>query len=264
MSIRPSPHPSRTTERGSGLGAATLVLLLTAPLVLAGCDRTPTLDGSSPEALQATAAEVRATLPPDRHEPFDRALERVRDAGAEIDGWTAEQVISEADVLRRAAEERELARLEKQAAAHRAARAELDKVLLTEPRLILRRTSTEESANVAVHVENTSGYDISRVVFTARLLSDDAETPLASQERLVHEADLGPGEEARWLLEPDRQWLRGALEAPEDARVELRVIELVGQEGQTLAAERFGPEDQQRLAQLRRRHAEDERASSSA
>ncbi|MCE0733506.1 hypothetical protein LWH48_12030 [Halomonas sp. G15] len=262
-------------------------------LLLAGCSD-PTIDASSEEAFYQSSGKILESLDYDQREDFTDALIFVTTSSDDwqtflsgygrqgdcidgmlrgLDGLTAAEVIAKSEELRRLSEQRERQReqrahdrlkeqlrdkvenLEKRKAATESAKRHLEKFAILEASLIPADPG-EVMSTVKINVENATPHPVSRAFFHGKLLSPGRSVPWGEGE--FHSSIPGgiePGEKMDIeALVVDREFL-GDAEPPDDAFLEIEVVQLDGADGEPLwASWNFDDRDQECLDRLRKEY----------
>jgi hypothetical protein len=242
------------------------LLVAAVAVVLSGCGP-PTLDVSSPESLERSAAAIREILADDEEATFDEALfylvgipslgithgapaidEEDLDSLQFLDGRTADNVVAEA--RRRRLEEVRSAvnELEARRASSRAARRDLAAFRLSEATVFKRHRGYLEWPVMEFKIENGTNHFVAMVQIRAALLKPNHPTPwLVEELEIVFFDGLAPGESGRWRIEPEQQaWIQ-LIDPHPDLEFVIEPMRLEALGGRVLAATDFGAVEARRL-----------------
>lgn len=258
---------------------ALVVTMLAAALTLGGCS--PKIDGSSEEAFRSSVERIANKLDEDKKEEFAEAImvigmssikvgslfagmqdpdDLVSEMRTEVDGLTADQVISKARDIRQKHKDRERGQAldeikelltQKQAAADAADGLQNFKVIRS--RYLTGRGYFGSDSAFEITVRNDTDHPISRAHFQATLASPDRAVPWKTGEfNYSIPGGLEPGEQKTWTLDPSFEW--GRVDAPKDAILTIVPTRLDDAKGEPLYdAEQFGEAEAERLAALQKR-----------
>lgn len=263
-------------------GPRVLAIGLVAVVALAGCSK-PRIDTSSDEAMGASVARVRDSLPEDRREEFDKAYMAVAMQGltlegmmsgavtpgsvtgaakARLDGKTADEIIAEGAKIKADAEAKartealaEIAKLEQAKSALDAARIEMAKFQVVEARFRQTRDFLDMMQPlITLTVRNNTPHPVSRAFFVGTLSSPGRAVPWLREEfNYSIRGGLEPGEQATWNLSPNQFSEWGSVRPGKDAGLTVEVVGLEGAEGKRLFTDaKFDDEDAARLESLKK------------
>lgn len=262
------------------LAAACIIVLL------AACAK-PTIDASTDEAMKASVAKVRESLPEGKRDEFDKAVELVAlsqldfktlmtdgATGANttvgrmkssLNGKTGAEVIAEGKRIEeeRKAKERvqalaEIKELQEKKSSAESAKVELAKFQVIRSRFYKqKREYLGEQPIIELSVRNGTGHPVSRAYFAGTLASPSRSVPwMKDTFNYSISGGLEPGEEASWSLAPNMFSDWGKVEAPADAVLTVEVEKLDGADGNTLFSTRdFTDRDEDRLKRLMAEYA---------
>jgi len=221
-----------------------IVVLLT--LVLSGCGK-PTVDASSEEAMAASIEEMKSGMTPEERAEFEDAAqvvlmsevdikgmmqaalrgeeldsdEMIGDMKGRLDGMTADDIVAEADRIKKERETKqieemrsEIAELESQLAnmledkrQAEALKSEINKIGVSKTRLYWRdpgKYSYTKDLILEVTVTNNLDTAISRVLMTGTLATPGRKVPwLVEDFNYQIAGGLEPGETQTWSLAPN-------------------------------------------------------------
>lgn len=216
-------------------------LLITLCVTLVACSQ-PTIDAENPEE---SIEQIKESLSSDEREQFEDAMEIVASniladafgnilgggdvnldpetALQDVDGMTAGEVISYADSIRQAREERareqahqEIKELSEKRAEARAAQSQLEDFTVERSRFYKReRRWTSDDPIIEVTVTNNTEHAISRAYFEGVIASPSREVPyLEKRFNYSIPGGIEPGETQEWNLAPNRfsEWGRVDME----------------------------------------------------
>lgn len=263
-----------------------IILALGFTLLLTACAK-PRIDTSSDEAMKRSIAAVRESLPESERAKFDESLKIV--ALSQIDfstmiatgssgvnltetkvkevlaGKTADEIIATADriITERQQKERaqalaEIKELEEKQAKAQKAKIELAKFQVIRSRFFkVRQMFLGDQPVIELSVKNGTAHPVSRAYFVGTLASPGRAVPWLKEE-FNHQISGGlePGETANWRLSPN-MFLGGwsQVEAPKDAILTVKVVELEGVDGKPLFSSReFTADDAERLTELKKKY----------
>lgn len=258
--------------------------LLPLLFLLGGC-ADPTIDASSDEAMKESVKEVRESLPEERQQEFDKAVQELVVANISLQdimaqganpnvealatrakqalgGKTGEEVIAEAAKLREERERKEreqalgeIAELEKRASAAQTAKQQLARFQVSRSRLYRDRSSFIEEPVIELTVTNGTSHAVSHAYFHGTVTSPGRSVPWISDDfNYSIRGGLEPGETATWKLSPNMfsEW---GTKTPPDAVLTVEVVKLDGPTGETLFdASGLDKFEQQRLAELKKKY----------
>lgn len=257
--------------------------VLSISLLLAACTK-PSIDTSSDEAMKASVAKVRESLPESKRAEFDQALQvlafnqldfaslfkdgmtgtstTLDNVKSTLNGRTGEQVIDEAGkiVAERRTKEREQAlaeieELQTKKASSEVAKAQLTKFEVTRSKFYKRqRDFLGNQPVIELTVRNGTSSAVSRAYFLGTLASPGRSVPwIKDTFNYEISGGLEPGEEARWTLAPNMFSDWGKVNAPADAVFTAEVERLDGADSKALySTQDFTEEDEERLTKLTR------------
>lgn len=257
------------------------LLFLALVLLLAGCSD-PKIDASSDEAMEKSVEEIRKDLPKDRKKAFDEALQivalrdldlkdlfedgmlgtkkstaKIREA---LDGKTGEEVIAEAEKVKKEREKRakegalqKVAELEAKKEKAEKAKKHLARFTVISARFYKQeRKYLGEEPIIELTVKNGTPHAVSRAYFKGTLASPNRSVPwLVDTFNYEISGGLEPGEEATWSLVPNifSEW--GKVTIQPDAVFTVEVEQLDGPDGRPLfSAREFTKSDEKILNEL--------------
>jgi hypothetical protein len=250
-----------------------------------GCAE-PKIDASSDESMQQSVQKVRESLPEDRRDDFDTALQTLafsqidmKELLAEgaagtgnlegkvkesLDGKTGEEVIAEAERIEveRKAREREQAlveikELETKRLESEAAREQLKKFQVIRSRFYMRdQEYMGKQPIIELTVKNDTDKAVARAYFEGTLASPNRSVPWHKDTfNYSISGGLEPGEQASWSLAPNMFSDWGKIDAPSDAVFTVTVERLDGADGEPIYSTReFGEYERERLEQLKKEY----------
>jgi hypothetical protein len=265
----------RTSLRNATVSIAALLLL-------AGCSK-PRVDGRSDDSLKASVEKVRASVPENQRDEFDKAIatvgmsklsmERILSGNAAagaadvreaLNGKTAAEIFAMAKSIeeqrqreQRETDLKEVAALEKERAAADVATTELAKF-----EVLRAKFSTESDSigmshpHILLTVKNGTAHAVSRAFFHGVIASPGRSVPWVSEDfNYTIPGGLNPGEEASWNLTPNSFSSWGTVQVPADAGLQVTVVRLNGPNAEELySTEKFTDRDKARLAALKQQY----------
>lgn len=255
--------------------------------VFVGACGAPRVDTSSEKRMQQSLSEVRESLPPDRRNEFDAAIQTLsmsqvdfaalftsgtapdadkiaRDMKSALEGKTAEEILEAADrvIAAQKAKEREralaeIAELLKERDATRKAQAELARFEILRSRYYKERDYFGSmEPRIFLRVRNGTKFPVAQAYFVGRITSPGRSVPWLEEEfNYTIRGGLEPGEEAQWTLAPNQFSDWGTVKPPADAGLEVAVTRLDGPDGEAvLSIQEFTAEDEARLAALQKEY----------
>ncbi|MEC9041453.1 MAG: DUF6694 family lipoprotein [Pseudomonadota bacterium] len=255
-------------------------IILSASLALAACSE-PTVNASNDEDLKASIEAIQSSLEPAKREQFNEAIFTIVGSGmdlkavmtgevtaedlarnmmARLDGKTADQVITEAQIIvqereakQKAQALQEIADLEEKRAAAEASEAELEKFQVISSRLYKRERGYTETPIIELSVVNGTGKPISRVFFEGVVASPGRSVPwIEDTFNYSIPGGLEPGESADWSLAPNR-FSGWGTDVPGDAILTLKTYKIEGP-GYSVPENSFSERDQERLDILKEKY----------
>lgn len=235
-------------------------------LIFFGCSE-PRIDASSEEQLKSSIENVKNSLSKEDQEKFEESLmflamqnldlsdifqtdldpddltenylNRVKN---ELDGKSASEVISQADVLRNELEEEqrkqaleEIQELEEKKREAEIAIEELTKFEVSRSRFYKREEMFSDQPVIEISVINNTNYAISRAYFRGTYATPGRQVPwLVEDFNYSISGGLEPGEEQSWNLAPNQFGEWGKLEVRSDAVLTIEVTRLDGPNGEAL------------------------------
>lgn len=247
----------------------------------------PTVDVSSDEAMKQSVNEVRQSLPQERRQEFDQAVQELAFADVSLEDLMAQgqienvdllrpkmrdrladktglEIIAEAEVLRREREQKqreqalqEIAELEAKRRVATEAREQLRRFEVTRSRFnkVPQRFGRPEPI-IELSVVNGTEHAVSHAYFLGTLASPGRSVPwLKESFNYSISGGLEPGESASWKLAPNMFSEWGTVEAPPDAVFTVEVVKVDGADGETLYdAEGLSEFETERLAELQQKY----------
>jgi hypothetical protein len=262
---------------------AILVIALLSVVVMAfGCGD-PTVDTSTEESMTSSIARARQSLPVEKRKQFDEAIrilaynqidfnslltpkapgagnfeDKIKDT---IDGKTAEQIIAEASAIKLEREKKEkeqaiqeIAELEEKRRASMEAREQLKLFEVIRSRFYKReRSYIGEEPIIELTVKNGTSHAVARAYFKGTIASPDRSVPWFQDDfNYSISGGLEPGEEASWVLAPNRYSGWGSVDAPPEAIFTVTVERLDGAGGEPIFSTAvFGEREEKRLDWLK-------------
>lgn len=260
-------------------------------ILLIGCS--PKIDGSDDEAFEESLDEITESLPEEEREAFKEAAgylmisgvgdalfdtemdddDVARDMRERLDGMTAQEVISQAEVAKAEAEEREAKRrAERKEREREQAQQELGELkelrqkskdireelaMFDVERSRFRMESREFSGDqpiIELTVHNGTNHAISRAYFKGVLSTPGRSVPwLEETFNYSIRGGLEPGESAEWELSPNRYSEWGRVEEIDDMVFTVEVTRLDGPDGDAILQDNFTERDERRLETLRKK-----------
>jgi len=246
------------------------------------------IDGSSEEAMSKSIQEISKSLNEDKKEEFQDALQLLmfhgldfgylmQEGGAEgaisdiktmLDGKTANDVISEGEIIKAEIErkKKEQAKGEIEELYEKMKQADIDKKMLEKfevkrSRFYKRKSGTyyiTEDPIIELTVLNGTDHAISRAYFTGTIASPERSVPwLKDDFNYQISGGLEPGEEVSWSLAPNSFSDWGKVDAPKDAIFTVEVVKIDGPDGEVLYSTRgFGEDEEERLEELLKAYPE--------
>ncbi|WP_449543264.1 DUF6694 family lipoprotein [Enterobacter ludwigii] len=254
--------------------------------LLAGCDK-PKIDSSTDDAMKSSIAKVRESLPENKREEFDSALQVVAFSNINmadlmhassdndkedlnkkmrepLSGKTAEEVISyaqkvtaERELKQKEQAIQEIKTLEKKKADSDMAKEELKKIQVLSARFTREpEADGEPQPVIRLVVKNKSENVISRAYLHGVIASSGHSDPWLESKFFYDIPDgLKPNEEATWALAPPKNSEWGQLYAPSDAVFTVTVMRVDGTDKQALFdATMFTEEDSNKLDELKKKY----------
>ncbi len=244
----------------------------------------PKIDMTSTESMKSSIAKVRESLPAEKREQFDDAIQLMtlrqigysllfpgiiqKDAGFEekmkdsLNGKTGEQIITDALEIREERERQqkeqalqEIKELEEKKQLSIKASEQLKNFKILRSRFYKRKRdySIFDEPIIELSVENGTKSAISRAYFKGTIASPGRSVPWL-QETFNHSISGGlePGEKASWSLAPNAFSDWGSVDAPSDAILTVTVEKVDGADGKALfSIEDFGEREEKRLSELK-------------
>ena len=249
-----------------------LVTILVA-LAIGGCGK-PTVDASSEEAMAASIEEMKSGMTPEERAEFEKAAqvvlmsevdikgmmqaalrgeeldsdEMIDDMKGRLDGMTADDIVAEADRIRKEREEKqieemrsEIAELESELAnmlekkrQAEALKSEIGKIGVSKTRLYWRepgKYSYTRDLILEVTVTNNLDTPISRALMTGTLATPGRTVPwLVEDFNYQIAGGLEPGETQSWSLAPN-EYSGGWRNTPKDRDDTVFTVEVRNVEG---------------------------------
>lgn len=240
----------------------------------------PKIDSTSDASMKKSMEKVKESLPEAKRQLFMDAVQTLmfkdignlmqlakadsdkmkKDMMAALNGKTADEIISEAALIKQEAEEkkRQAALAEIKELEARKQRAEAAKLELIKFKVISSSFYKQENEYgikqpvIKLTVLNGMEVPISRAYFSAALKSPDRAVPWLEEDfNYQIPGGIEPGEKLSWSLAPNKFGKWGQVDAPKDAILTLQVTQLDDPNGTPLgAAEQFTEKDQRRLKTL--------------
>ena len=262
-----------------------LFVLVFLAISLVGCSK-PTVDASSDESMKTSIAKVRESLPEEKRDQFDEALQlmafsqidlksiftegaagvsnlkgKMKDA---VHGKTGEQIIAEASQIKLERERQqkeqalqEIKELEEKRRLSMNAREHLKNFKVLRSRFYKqKRKYMGEQPIVELTVKNGTPHAVSRAYFEGTIASPNRSVPW-HQDTFNYSISGGlePGEEATWSLAPNMFSDWGKVDAPIDAIFTVSVVRLDGADGKALySSSEFGEREEKRLSELKEKY----------
>ena len=235
-------------------------------LIFFGCGE-PRIDASSEEQLKSSIENVKNSLSEEDQVKFEESLmflamqnldlsdifqsgldpddlaenylNRVKN---ELDGKSASEVISQADVLRNELEEEqrkqaleEIQELEAKKREAELAKEELSNFEVSRSRFYKREDMFRDQPVIELTVKNNTEHAISRAYFRGTYATPGRQVPwLVDEFNYSISGGLEMGEEQSWRLAPNQFGDWGRLEERSDAVLTIEVIRLDGPDGEAL------------------------------
>lgn len=253
--------------------------------IIYGCSD-PKVDASSDESIKTSIEQVRQSLNQEKKNKFDEALkilafsqidfktllaEGASGVGtteikmkAALDGKTGDEIILEAERIKKLRKEKERAQAvdeirELTAKKEKSIKA---KKALENFRVIRSRFYKQEQTYgspkpvIELSVINWTTLPVSRVYFKGTLASPNRSIPwLTETFNYQIPGGIEPGEEAEWSLAPNMFSDWGKVRAPSDAILTVEVVRLDGVDGKALFSSRvFSKSDAERLEKLKKEY----------
>lgn len=263
-----------------------LLLVFAVIVVVASCTK-PTIDASSEQSMKESINNVRASLPENKRDKFDRALTVVafsqlnmkdlmsqqsgsgintmsKKVRATLDGKTGQQVIIEAEKIQaeKKARERKQALNKIKELQNRRAKAEKAREKLKQFRIIQSRFYTRkhefmgEQPIIELTVKNGLDQAVSRAYFEGTLASPGRSVPWHEGTfNYKISGGIEPGEKKTWKLSPNMFSDWGKVDAPKDAVLTVTVERLDDANNEPIySVNEFTQKDQNRLDELKKKY----------
>ncbi|MCK9522443.1 MAG: hypothetical protein M0R76_05270 [Proteobacteria bacterium] len=265
-------------------------------LLLIGCS-SPKVDTSSDETMKASIEKVRNSLPEAKRKDFDDSLQllafsqiELKDiftAGAtgidnltdkmkaSLNGKTGNQIIAEAEQIRKEREKQEqqqalereeqerqqaleeIKELEEKRLNSENAREQLKKFQIIRSRFYMREQSySRPQPIIEMTVKNGTGHAVSYGYFEGTVASLNRSVPW-HKDTFAYKipGGLEPGEEATWKLLPNMFSDWGKIDAPNDAVFTVTVKKLNDANNESIySTDEFDKEDLERLNKLKKEY----------
>ncbi len=253
-----------------------IIVLITISIFLIGCEKK--IDTTSDESSKASIQKIKESLNTEKQKEFEDALKIIayskfnftenksmkEDIKTALKGKTADQVISEANILKAEKEAKQkvqaLEEIKELEIKQKQALSSVEELKKIEVFRSIFSQIPQKYGNpkpvIELTLQNGTKQAISRIYFVGTVASKGRTIPWIKEDfNYEISGGLEPNETAVWNLAPNQFSKWGSTEVPSDAIFTVDVVRVDGADGKVLySIKDFSDKDLERLTELKKKY----------